>query len=73
MTKDIKNRNLLIHILCWGIVIFLPLLFYRPNDTWDMRWTHFVRSMGSSLCYMMVFYINYCWLIPKMLFVLFGF
>lgn len=68
MTKDIKNRNLLIHILCWGIVIFLPLLFYRPNDTWDMRWTHFVRSMGSSLCYMMVFYINYLWLIPKMFF-----
>lgn len=68
MTKDIKNRNLLIHILCWGIVVFLPLLFYRPNDTWDMRWTHFVRSMGSTLCYMMVFYINYLWLIPKLLF-----
>ena len=63
-----KHRNLLIHILCWGIVIFLPLLFYRPNDTWDMRLTHFIRSMGASLCYMLVFYINYLWLIPKMLF-----
>ena len=68
ITNALKNRSLLIHILCWGIVIFLPLLFYRPNDTWDMRLTHFVRSMGSTLCYAIVFYINYLWLIPKLYF-----
>ena len=62
------KRNLLIHTLCWGIILFLPLMFSRPTDTWDLRLDHFVRSMGATLCYMLVFYINYCWLIPKMYF-----
>lgn len=64
----LKRKDLIIHILCWGIVIFMPLLLYRPNDTFDQRIAHFFRSMGGTLAYMMIFYINYVWLVPKMFF-----
>lgn len=62
---SMKRRDLLIHILCWSIVLFLPLVFYRPSDTTHMRLMHWFRSLGGSLSYMVIFYINYLWLIPK--------
>ncbi|MBR5102369.1 MAG: sensor histidine kinase, partial [Muribaculaceae bacterium] len=61
-----KRRELLIHLLCWSIVLFLPV-FLRPNDPWDIRMNHFVRSVGGMLSYIVVFYVNYLWFIPKML------
>lgn len=63
-----KRRNLLIHILCWGIVLFLPLVFYRLTDTWDLRLNHWIRGLGGSLSYVLVFYANYLWLVPKFYF-----
>lgn len=64
-----SKRNIIIHILCWGIVLFFPLLFFHtPNDTWNMTMARFVRSLGGPLCYMVLFYINYLWLVPKFYF-----
>lgn len=66
--KTMKRRELLIHILCWGIVLFLPLVFFRPNDTWELRMSHWLRSLGGTLSYMIIFYANYVWLVPKLYF-----
>lgn len=66
--KTMKRRELLIHILCWGIVLFLPLVFFRPNDTWELRMSHWFRSLGGTLSYMIIFYANYVWLVPKLYF-----
>ena len=72
MTKNSETtvkRNIIIHILCWGIVLFFPLLFfYNPNDTWNMTMARFMRSLGGPLCYMMLFYLNYVWLVPRLYF-----
>lgn len=63
------KRNLTIHLLGWGIVLFLPLLFFAsPNDTWSMTLMRWLRSLGGPLAYMLLFYINYLWLVPKFYF-----
>ncbi|MBO7609802.1 MAG: sensor histidine kinase [Muribaculaceae bacterium] len=67
MTK-INKRELIIHVLCWGIVLFFPLLFYHPNDTNQMAMTRFLRGMGGPVSCMVLFYVNYLWLIPKFYF-----
>lgn len=60
------NRNITIHLLSWGIVLFLPLLFYSsPNDGWHLTLLRWTRSLGGPLAYMTLFYVNYLWLIPK--------
>ena len=63
-----SRRELIIHVLCWGIVLFFPLLFYHPNDTGNMMSARFLRGLGGPLSYMILFYINYLWLIPRFYF-----
>lgn len=60
---NIDKRNLAIHILCWGLVIFVPSIL-RPSESMDERLMHTFRSLGPTLCYMAVFYINYLYLVP---------
>jgi two-component sensor histidine kinase len=59
------RRDWLIHILCWGIVVFLPLLLFTPSDSVEVTLLRWLRSLGSPLCYMALFYLNYFWLIPR--------
>ena len=60
---NIDKRSLAIHVLCWGLIIFVPALL-RPSERFDERLMHTCRSFGPTLCYMAVFYINYLYLIP---------
>lgn len=64
----ITRRELIIHVLCWGIVLFFPLLFYHPSDTNTLVATRFVRGLAGPLSYMILFYVNYLWLVPKFYF-----
>ena len=54
--KKINKRELIIHILCWSIVLFFPLLFYHSNDTNQMAMTRFLRGMGGPVSCMLLFY-----------------
>ena len=56
------------HIAVWLFLILFPLVFYHPDDTWNLTIGRTVRTMGSPLSYMVMFYINYLWLIPKLFF-----
>ena len=62
------NRNIVIHILCWGLVLAFPLFFTRPDDTTSAALARFMRSSGGPLSFMMLFYLNYLWLVPKFYF-----
>ena len=66
--KSILNRSTLIHVLCWGLVFAFPLFFYHPNEPLDVTLKHYIRSLSGPLGYMMVFYVNYFYLVPKYLF-----
>ena len=63
-----NKRNLLIHVLCWGFVACMPLLFGHSDDQWPRTLHHFLRSLGGTLTCALLFYINYLWLIPRLLF-----
>ena len=63
-----NKRNLLIHVLCWGFVACMPLLFGHSDDRWPRTLHHFLRSLGGTLTCALLSYINYLWLIPRLLF-----
>jgi len=58
-----KKLSILLHILAWTIFIILPLyflIFYYQLDR-----TFLYRAYVQTFVYVLVFYINYFWLIPK--------
>ena len=61
-----RNDNLLIHVLVWVIVLGLPLLF--TDRISNISWPYFWRSTLTTLFFMLIFYINYFFLIDKLLF-----
>ena len=67
MGKYFSRQNI-IHIVCLAVVICFPLLFFVSGDSWGERFSRFVRSLGGPLSYMLVFYVNYVWLVPRYLF-----
>ena len=66
LEKD-KNqyRYLLLHVLCWSVVIIAPLFFHSTEDSWAMAWNSYARSLGGTLSCMLVFYLNYLWIVPR--------
>lgn len=66
--KLIFNRITLIHALCWGLLLIFPLFLYRQGDTMTDTMRHYLRSLGGTLAWMAIFYLNYCYLVPKLLF-----
>ena len=67
-TAKYFSRQNIVHIVCWAMVICFPLLFFVSSDTWGERFSRFMRTLGSPLSYMVVFYVNYLWLVPRFLF-----
>lgn len=64
-----KHRllEILIHIFCWGMFFFFPLLFaQRENGTVD--WPDFYRHLPVPLSLCIIFYLNYSLFIPYILF-----
>lgn len=66
--KLILNRNTLIHILCWGLILAFPIFMYRQGDTMTDALRHYLRSLGGTICYMIIFYMNYSYIVPRLLF-----
>ena len=59
------NRNLLLHILCWALLFIVPLFFHGSDESWNMVWHRYLRGLGASVSYMLVFYVNYLWVVPR--------
>ncbi len=58
-----RKLSVLLHILAWTIFIILPmyfLVFYSQRDS-----TFLYRVYMQTFVYVLIFYINYIWLIPK--------
>jgi len=62
-----QYRYLLLHILCWSVIIIAPLFFHSSEDPWSMVWNRYARSLGGPLSCMLVFYLNFLWLVPRYL------
>ena len=62
-----KYRYLVLHLLCWAVIIVVPMFFHNSGDDWTTMMNRYVRWLGNPLAYMLVFYINYLWVVPRFL------
>ena len=63
----IKSRYLILHLLCWAVLTAIPLFFHGSNDDWQTVWNRYIRWLGNPLAYILVFYLNYLWVVPRYL------
>lgn len=63
-----KTTEVFIHIIGWGIVFGLPFLLMNRSG-FTISWLDYMRH-GSAVpfSFLLIFYINYCLLIPHFLF-----
>ena len=59
---------MILHILCWAVIIVMPFFFHSSNDDSLLVWNRYLRWLGNPLAYMLVFYLNYLWVVPRYLF-----
>ena len=62
-----KNRYLVLHALCWALLIIVPMFFHSSNDDWPTVLNRYLRWLGNPVAYMLVFYLNYLWVVPRFL------
>ncbi len=72
MTSKIDNaksnyRYLVLHLLCWSVLIIIPMFFHSSSDDWMVVLNRYVRWLGNPLAYLLVFYLNYLWVVPRFL------
>jgi sensor histidine kinase YesM len=60
-----KSRYLMLHILCWALLFIVPLFFHSSSEEWTKVWHRYLRGLGASVTYMLVFYLNYLWIVPR--------
>ena len=60
-----RYRYLLLHVLCWAVLIIVPFFFHSSNDELTVVINRYARWLGNPLAYMMVFYVNYLWVVPR--------
>lgn len=58
--------GLTIHIVSWLLIFGFPLVFMDRGS--GFNWSQFLRHSCVPLCYFLIFYINYLWLVPRYLF-----
>ncbi len=55
-----------IHIISWLLIFGFPLVFMDRES--GFIWPQFLRHSCVPLCYFIIFYMNYLWLVPRFLF-----
>ena len=67
LDKNSKSRNMILHILCWALLFVVPLFFHSSDESWTMVYNRYMRGLGASVSYLLVFYLNYLWIVPRFL------
>lgn len=66
--SKMRSIELLIHIFVWGLIFAFPFLLFSRDGWSDGWWYHALRMFVMQLSFVLVFYINYLFIIPKFLF-----
>ncbi len=61
-----RSLELMIHIVSWLLIFGFPLVFMERGN--DIDWSRYLRHSGVVLCYFLIFYANYLYLVPRFLF-----
>ncbi len=59
---------ILIHLICWGILLGFPFLFILDQDATPIDWMEYMKRSILVVGYCIVFYLNYFIFIPRLLF-----
>jgi len=62
-----RTFEILIHVISWVLVFAFPLLFVDRGSEF-FSWDRYLRHSTVPLFFVLVFYLNYFWLIPSFLF-----
>jgi two-component sensor histidine kinase len=62
------RKSYIIHIICWGIVIFFPIFFTEHSGDLIDDLGHYIRNTGVQISFLFAFYINYSFLISRYFF-----
>lgn len=62
-----KHLETLIHIICWGMFFFFPLIFTQQNNG-TIDWREFRHHIIVPISFMLIFDFNYLLYIPSLLF-----
>jgi len=71
MKQQINNQRpleLFIHIIGWGILFGFPFFFTNKLGSNNINWQEYLRHTMVPLSLLVVFYINYLYLIPNFFF-----
>lgn len=66
-TSARRPLEILIHIIGWGIMFGFPF-FFVDRGNGNINWMAYIRHSAVPLSFMIVFYVNYFFLIPRYLF-----
>lgn len=58
--------ELTIHVISWLLIFGFPFVFIERET--GINWPRYVRHSCVPLCYFLIFYVNYFWLVPRFLF-----
>jgi hypothetical protein len=61
-----KKVYISLHLLAWGIVFILPIYFWSTDIQRDTPF--YLRLYINVISFVILFYVNYIWLIPKLFF-----
>lgn len=67
LSPPFKGMGSLIHIVAWGILIGLPF-FFTGRETQTVTIENYIRFVIVPLSFMLVFYVNYFFLVKRYLF-----
>lgn len=62
-----RYLELLIHVTCWGLLLFFPFIVIQQNNG-RVNWNTFLHHSIVPMSLMLVFYLNYLVYIPCLLF-----
>ena len=68
LTRRVKGMGRLIHGVAWTILFVLPLFFTGGRETEAITLESYLRAMIVPLSFMLVFYVDYLWLVGKYLY-----
>lgn len=68
LSQSPSTIETLIHIIGWGIVFGFPFFMMNRSGS-DITWSGYLHhGCIIPLAFFFIFYLNYCWLIPRYLF-----
>ena len=58
--------GLMIHVVSWLLIFGFPLVFMERES--DIDWSRYLMHSSIVLCYFLIFYANYLYLVPRFFF-----